>query len=63
MSRPICWVCSGRLMYVDGKPVFSVIVDPIGAEHKVHKECFKREQQDRDDELLKDFRQRTGGTR
>jgi hypothetical protein len=63
MSRPICWVCSKQLMYVAGKPVFAVIVDPIGAEHRVHKACAKQEQADREAQRAKDFRQFTGGAK
>jgi len=41
MSRPRCFECGKQLMYVAGKPVFAVYVDPIGVEHKLHKDCFK----------------------
>lgn len=43
MSRPICFHCGRQLMYVKGKPVYSLYTDPIGAEHKLHKACFKNE--------------------
>lgn len=61
MSRPICWICSKQLMYVHGAPVYAVIVDPIGAEHKVHKECAKQDQREREDLQIEDFKQRVRG--
>ena len=42
MSRPICWDCGKQLMYVKGKPVWALYVDPIGNEHKLHKMCAER---------------------
>lgn len=62
MSRPICWICSKQLMYVGGKPVFTVLVDPIGAEHKVHKACAKEDQAERDQQQAADFKQRVGAS-
>lgn len=41
MARPRCYECGKQLMYVNGKPVFAVWIDPIGNEHKMHKDCFK----------------------
>lgn len=60
MSRPICWVCGKQLMYVSGKPVYAVMTDPIGAEHKVHKACAKYERVDADEERRKDFNEFAG---
>lgn len=55
MGRPHCWVFGKRLMYVNGKPVHAVIVDPIGVEHKAHKECAKWEKQEQDRTKTSDF--------
>ena len=63
MSRPICWICGRQLMYVARKPVFALIVDPIGAEHRVHKYCAKREQHELENQQLADFNQRVGGAK
>lgn len=60
MSRPICWVCARQLMYVGGKPVCAVIVDPIGAEHRVHKACAKQDQFEREAQQTQDFKQFAG---
>jgi hypothetical protein len=50
-------------MYVSGKPVFAVLVDPIGNEHRVHKACAKQDQLDRDEQRAKDFKQFVGGAK
>lgn len=40
MSRHRCWICFNQLMYVKGKPVFSIVFED-GIEHKCHKQCAK----------------------
>ena len=41
MSRPICWHCGKKLMYIKGKPVWYEYTDPLGHIHKLHKICAK----------------------
>lgn len=41
MARPRCFECGRQLMYVNGKPTFFEYTDPIGAKHKMHKQCAK----------------------
>lgn len=57
MSRPRCWVCFKQLMYVNGVPVFAVLTDPSGVDHKVHKACMKAEKAARECELTKNHRE------
>lgn len=54
-NRLMCWLCSRRLTYIENKPVFSVIIDPIGAEHKVHKFCAKEDKSNLGEQRRKDF--------
>jgi len=60
MSRPRCWDCGRKLVYLKGKPVFAIYVDPIGAEHKVHKDCLKQQNDARDEERRAAFVERHG---
>ena len=55
MARPRCWLCFNQLMYVKGKPVFSVLKDADGVDRKVHKSCLFGENADRSAEQSKDF--------
>jgi len=39
-GNPRCWHCLRRLMYKKGGGFkFALVVDPIGAEHRVHLHC------------------------
>lgn len=42
-GNPLCWHCLNRLMYAKGGGFKFVLVrDPIGAEHRVHRDCLER---------------------
>lgn len=60
MSHPRCWDCGRKLVYVGGIPIFATYVDPIGVEHKMHKDCLKRQKAEREDEQRAAFVERHG---
>jgi len=42
MSRDHCFHCGKELAFVPKKGVvFAIYIDPLGHEHKMHKECLK----------------------
>lgn len=42
-GNPRCWHCLKRLVYRRGGGFhFALVRDPIGAEHRVHKDCLPR---------------------
>lgn len=45
-KRPFCWVCGRQLKYVEGEPVYQIMVVD-GHSLKVHKDCKKREAEQR----------------
>ena len=55
MSRPHCWICGSRLMYINGAPVYATIIDPIGVEHHAHKDCAKYQKMEDEEQRRKDF--------
>ncbi len=43
---PFCWHCSRQLVRIKGGFIFATLVDQIGNEHRVHKDCVQAAQGD-----------------
>lgn len=47
MGPSFCWLCRGQLsLDKAGEPIFAVVKDPLGHEHRVHKACEKPAERD-----------------
>jgi hypothetical protein len=40
-GRPCCYHCGKQLFMYKGEVIYAKYTDPIGNEHKLHKDCYK----------------------